>query len=450
MKRSTIKHLSLATTALALFSAGVAVSADEATAVVAEAVQTQTSSELKPAAGEAGVASTASSEAATSESNSQATATSEAATEATTSLSLSVFQQTPGSEWINIITTATEPVSEKVYADAYLVSQSTGWESEVASVTINKDEAKTQNQILIPNNDGTYVLRLKWDGQQVDSAPFSIKNRQFITTPTTDNEVNTSETPTSEAATSETSTSETTKSETSASETAKSETSASETAKSETATKTSSSLNLDQLANGDLSSIVGKYPGKNGGNSFTFNPDGTVTIESENAKWTETASDFRNNNGIIEFSSVDAPTRFYIVPAGVASPIDAGLARFDDINRDRIFITGEGSNIVFLDEKLGSEKVDNNSKTTTTDTASSSNDKVDTNTTQAATKESKASQAAAKTNTTASKAAVAQTPTQSSKKLPSTGEQNTIFAAFVGAILLAGAAILAKVKFLKK
>lgn len=142
----------------------------------------------------------------------------------------------------------------------------------------------------------------------------------------------------------------------------------------------------------------------------------------------------------------------YIASASWYSGSGDGVAEIRVLRAD-----GSGYDVITKEEftKIGlnfnfdkwvEDTLANLPKNPATDTKESST----VNTTQATAEDTKTSQAATKTNTTASQAAVAQTPTQSSKKLPSTGEQNTIFATFVGAILLAGAAILAKVKFLKK
>ena len=508
MKRSTIKHLSLATTALALFSAGVAVSADEATAVVAEAVQTQTSSELKPAAGEAGVASTASSEAATSESNSQAIATSEATSEATTETS-SEFQNfgaavvdEAGNRIIsvdykgyNIVSapsgaTITNAKGEIVvedpswakaeFNDAYkqwikdtIAKYETGQQTSSSTQTSTdvKDETSSEFQnfgAAVIDEAGNRIISVDYKGYNIVStssgatitnakgevvvedaswakAEFNDAYKQWIKDTIAKYEAEQQTSSSTESSTDVKDETET--SETSASETAKSETSTSEATPKTQATAEETELFKNYTK--DLKEADYYYT--------DLNNDGVNELVTKNGVFFITNGEVKTLAGSVVAPVGGYREAFKVVGSYIASASwSAGSG--DGVAEIRVLrADGSGYDIIAKEEftKFGrdfdfdkwvDETLANLPKNPVTDTKESST----ANTTQAATKESKASQAAAKTNTTASKAAVAQTPTQSSKKLPSTGEQNTIFAAFVGAILSAGAAILAKVKFLKK
>lgn len=226
----------------------------------------------------------------------------------------------------------------------------------------------------------------------------------------------------------------------------------SETTESETTSKTTATAEETKLYNSyikDLNESDYYYT--------DFNNDGVNELVTKNGVF------FINNGEVKQLAGNEvAPVGgyretfkvvgSYIASASWYSGSGDGVAEIRVLRAD-----GSGYDVITKEEftKIGlnfnfdkwvEDTLANLPKNPATDTKESST----VNTTQATAEDTKTSQAATKTNTTASQAAVAQTPTQSSKKLPSTGEQNTIFATFVGAILLAGAAILAKVKFLKK
>lgn len=97
----------------------------------------------------------------------------------------------------------------------------------------------------------------------------------------------------------------------------------------------SKSIDVMAISQGDLSSIVGTYTGLNGGNTFTFNINGTGHITSSNAGWDVAFTNFHLENGAAVFNTTNGPEMFYIVPAGVASAYDTDDT---DINRNRGYV----------------------------------------------------------------------------------------------------------------
>lgn len=102
-----------------------------------------------------------------------------------------------------------------------------------------------------------------------------------------------------------------------------------------TSVSTKSELDLEAIAQGDLSSLKGTYHGINGSNTFTFHGDHTITITSDNAEWDVEVTNFRKENGAAVFESTSGPERFYVVPAGVESTQAYPEA---DGNRDRVYV----------------------------------------------------------------------------------------------------------------
>ncbi|MGT2926563.1 DUF6287 domain-containing protein [Streptococcus cuniculipharyngis] len=110
-----------------------------------------------------------------------------------------------------------------------------------------------------------------------------------------------------------------------------------------------SSLDLEAIAQGDLSSIAGTYPAAKGGMDFTINADGTGSISKSDGTWDFQFSNFRMENGMAQFNASFAGATYAVVPAGQASPNDLYQMFGDDSSRNRVLITGEGINVFFLD-----------------------------------------------------------------------------------------------------
>lgn len=110
-----------------------------------------------------------------------------------------------------------------------------------------------------------------------------------------------------------------------------------------TVTESTSKLDINAISQGDLSSMAGTYTGLNGGNTFTFNADGTGHITSSNSGWDVTFTNFRMEEGAAVFNTTSGPEMFRIVPAGVASSYDTEA---DDINHNRGYVN---NNKFFLD-----------------------------------------------------------------------------------------------------
>lgn len=117
----------------------------------------------------------------------------------------------------------------------------------------------------------------------------------------------------------------------------------------QTETTTKRKLDIMAVGQGDLSSIAGTYTGLNGGNRFTFNADGTGSASSSNAEWSVRYINFRVEDGMAVFNAEGQPTVYYIIPAGVDSPNSSLIAQWDDSTRDRVYVSGSGVNIFFLD-----------------------------------------------------------------------------------------------------
>ncbi|MGQ9411707.1 hypothetical protein [Streptococcus pluranimalium] len=145
----------------------------------------------------------------------------------------------------------------------------------------------------------------------------------------------------------------------------------SSTKKEDTETKTSSSekgdadksnasgVDIAGIAKGDLSSIAGSFEGENGKTPFIFNADGTGKINNVDV----TFSDFAQKDGVATFKEKTFPGVFTVVPAGMATPENMNdlmiLSKYDDETKDRIFVSGEGSNIILLsDSKSGDNQKD--------------------------------------------------------------------------------------------
>ncbi|MGV3050909.1 hypothetical protein [Streptococcus hyovaginalis] len=119
-----------------------------------------------------------------------------------------------------------------------------------------------------------------------------------------------------------------------------------------TGTATTSKLDIAAIAKGDLSSISGSYEGANGGTPFVFAADGTGSINNIDVTYT----DFEESDGMATFTATDFPGQFTVIPAGMATPKDVNggsstiFEAYDDDTKDRILVSGEGFNVIFLED----------------------------------------------------------------------------------------------------
>ncbi|ERJ78762.1 hypothetical protein [Streptococcus sobrinus] len=112
--------------------------------------------------------------------------------------------------------------------------------------------------------------------------------------------------------------------------------------------QTNSNVNVAAVAQGDLSSIAGTYSGQNGAINFTVAADGTGTISKSDSDFQFQFSNYHQDGQSAAFSN-QYGWNYYVVPAGVATPSGAQAAsQWDDSNRDRLIVIGEGVNVFFL------------------------------------------------------------------------------------------------------
>lgn len=112
--------------------------------------------------------------------------------------------------------------------------------------------------------------------------------------------------------------------------------------------QTNSNVNVAAVAKGDLSSIAGTYTGQNGAINFTVNAEGTGTISKSDGDFQCQFSNYHQDGQSAAFSN-QYGWNYYVVPAGVATPSGAQAAsQWDDSNRDRLIVIGEGVNVFFL------------------------------------------------------------------------------------------------------
>ncbi len=112
--------------------------------------------------------------------------------------------------------------------------------------------------------------------------------------------------------------------------------------------QTNSNVNVAAVAQGDLSSIAGTYSGQNGAINFTVAADGTGTISKSDGDFQCQFSNYHQDGQSAAFSN-QYGWNYYVVPAGVATPSGAQAAsQWDDSNRDRLIVIGEGVNVFFL------------------------------------------------------------------------------------------------------
>lgn len=134
-------------------------------------------------------------------------------------------------------------------------------------------------------------------------------------------------------------------SETTVVETTTVETTETTTIAAEDGTATSSSLDIQAIANLDFSSIEGTYPAEGG--EFIINGQ-TISFNKEDGVFPTDARSGSIVNGVAKVATNSA--FYYFVPAGVVSPesLPEGVAE-EDINRDRVIVSGNGMNIFYLD-----------------------------------------------------------------------------------------------------
>lgn len=106
------------------------------------------------------------------------------------------------------------------------------------------------------------------------------------------------------------------------------------------------SLDLQAIANGDFTSILGSYEA-NGG-TYTINNDGSFTYKKSDGefKLPITAGQVKNEMAVLASNNII----IYVIPAGTDSPIPVpDFLGADDSTRNRVIIDGEGMNLFFLD-----------------------------------------------------------------------------------------------------
>lgn len=117
------------------------------------------------------------------------------------------------------------------------------------------------------------------------------------------------------------------------------------TSQATTLSSSSSDLDLEAILTGDDTSILGTYEPGNGGDAWIVE-QGVITYAKDDGDFSFNIISRDWQDGMVVLKS-DSVATFYVIPAGVSHPTSGSLG--GDVNRDRIYVYGEGVNYFYLD-----------------------------------------------------------------------------------------------------